>query len=97
MMTAGRKSTTPQRLGCELRTSMGVHACEPQGYRDVLLCSERWEEVGILKHHADAFAAQAGPFCFTEPGQILFQDEYLPFCRVIQPDEDVEQRGLASP
>ena len=74
MMGAGSKSNTPQRLASELRTSIGVYACEPQGYLDVLLRSERREEMGILKHHADAFAAQAGPFRFTEPGQILFNE-----------------------
>src|SRR5260370_40448112 len=96
MMTAGRKSTTPQRLACELRTSIGVHACEPQGYLDVLLCRERWEEVGILKHHADAFAAQAGPSWFTQPGQLPWRDEYLHLPLVFQPARDTAQRGRSS-
>src|SRR5260221_13213307 len=95
MMGAGSKSNTPQRLASELRTSIGVHACEPQGYLDVLLRSERREEMGILKHHADAFAAQAGPFSFTKPGQILFPDENLPFFWVIQPAGLIWNRGLA--
>ncbi len=51
--------------------------------------------MGVLKHHADALAAQACAFRLAQRCQVPLQDEHLPLCRVIQADQDVEQRCLA--
>ena len=63
---------------------------QAEGDLDVLLGGERGEEVGVLEHHADAFAAQAGTGGFVHGCEVVVEDEYLALGWVIQADQDVE-------
>src|SRR5438874_1059074 len=80
------------RLPCAL-----LRGCTRQSkwYFNIFLGSERWEEVRVLEHHADAFAAQARAFGFIEHCEVSFEDQDLALCWVIQANQDVEQGCLA--
>ena len=51
--------------------------------------------MGVLEKQADMLAAQRGTRCLVQPAQRLPKHAYLPLRRVVQPNQDIEQGGLA--
>jgi hypothetical protein len=68
---------------------------QAQGQFHVFLRCQRWEKVGVLEHHADALAAQAGAGVLAQGGKVALKNEYMSGSGIIQSDKDVEQRGFA--
>src|SRR5579875_439185 len=58
MVHAGAKSDALQGFAGASCALVSFHANEAQGDFDIFLGCERWKEMSVLKHHADALASQ---------------------------------------
>ena len=76
---------------------LGEDALEMQRDHDVLQRAHERQEVVKLKDVADAVAAQVGEHVVGELAHVLPFEHDLAAGRVIEPTEQVQERGLATP